>query len=88
MCDEDVNVNQSDPKKSTPSLSKMLEEPFRNVEIPDEAAVCNTVVHPSIFAVFNQQRMERWLFDALSPFWHSFPKGPHRAGPSMESTQR
>jgi|tagenome__1003787_1003787.scaffolds.fasta_scaffold18235720_1 hypothetical protein len=53
VCDELVDVDQSNPKKRTPSLSKMLEEPFRNIEIPDEGAVCNTVVRASIFAIFN-----------------------------------
>ena len=61
VCNENVNVNQSDPNKSAPSLSKVLEEPFRDIEVPDEGAICNTVVCSSIFAILNHQRMQEWL---------------------------
>jgi hypothetical protein len=86
VCNENVNVNQSDPNKSAPSLSKVLEEPFRDIEVPDEGAICNTVVCSSIFAILNHQRMQEWLLDPRSPLWYRFPKGPQCAGPRMQST--
>jgi hypothetical protein len=51
LLDECVNLNQRQPRKGSMAVLQMLEKPPGNVEIPDQGAVCDSVVRPSILAI-------------------------------------